>query len=222
MLGDIYGQPGRRILEEVLPQIKKEHKPDLVIANGENAAGGFGLTRKVAQVLFDNGVHVLTSGNHIWDQKEMYTYIQEEPRILRPANYPPGVPGNYIYETKVGQDRVAVISLTGRVCMGDCDCPFRKIDDILQELSERTRHIIIDFHGEATSEKIAFGYYVDGRASVVVGTHTHVPTADERVLPNGTAYTTDLGMCGPLNGVLGVDKDNVIYKFTTQLPTRFN
>lgn len=221
MLGDIYGRPGRKIVGEKLPEIKAEYRPDLIIANGENCASGFGLTRKLADELFDMGIDVITSGNHIWDQREMYTYIQEEPRILRPANYPPGVPGSYLYYAKVKDTQVAVISLTGRVFMGDFDCPFRRVDDILTEIGEKTPYIIIDFHGEATSEKVAFGYYVDGRVSAIVGTHTHIPTADHRILPKGTAYTTDLGMCGPMNGVLGVDPDTVIEKFLTQLPNRF-
>ncbi len=222
ILGDVVGRPGRRIIKELLPEIERVHRPDLVIANGENAAGGFGLTKKVGEEIFAAGVDVITSGNHIWDKKEVYTYLQEEKRVLRPANYPPGVPGSYLHYISVETDTVAVLSLTGRVFMGDFDCPFRKFDQLYAEISQQTPHIVVDFHAEATSEKIAFGWHVDGRASIVVGTHTHVATADERVLDRGTAYITDLGMCGPTDGVLGVERQTVIQKFLTQLPARFD
>ena len=222
ILGDIFGRPGRRTVAEFLPDLQQEFQPDLIIANGENAAGGFGLTKKVATQLFEMGIHVLTSGNHIWDQKEMYTYLAEEPRIIRPANYPPSVPGSWIYVHKSAHGSTAVINLIGRVFMGDFDCPFRTIDEILANLPSDVNHIIVDFHGEATSEKIALGWYLDGRVSAVVGTHTHVLTADERILPNGTAYITDLGMCGPSDGILGVERTTVINKFLTQLPARFS
>lgn len=222
MLGDIFGRPGREIVRDYLPKIKREHNPDVIIANGENAAGGFGLTRKIATQLFEMGIDVITSGNHVWDQKEMMAYIQEEPRILRPANYPTGVPGNYLCYVDLGPYLVAVVNLSGRVYMADFDCPFTKMEEILTEVKERTKFIVVDFHAEATSEKIAFAMFIDGKVSIIAGTHTHVPTADYRVLPQGTAYITDLGMCGPLNGVLGVDKDTVIHKFLTQLPVRFS
>lgn len=222
ILGDIFGRPGRRTVAEFLPQLQQEFQPDLIIANGENAAGGFGLTKKVATQLFEMGIQVLTSGNHIWDQKEMYTYLAEEPRIIRPANYPSGVPGSWMYIYESDHGSTAVINLIGRVFMGDFDCPFRTIDEILANLPRDVKHIIVDFHGEATSEKIALGWYLDGRVSAVVGTHTHVLTADERILPNGTAYITDLGMCGPSDGILGVEKTTVINKFLTQLPARFS
>lgn len=222
LLGDIYGRPGREIVRKMLPQIKREYKLDLVIGNGENSAGGFGITKNVAEELFGIGLDVITSGNHIWDKKDVYSYLDEEARILRPANYPPQVPGNYLYYAKVGDVKVAVVSLIGRVFMGDYDCPFRKMDDLLEEIEKKTAFIIVDFHGEATSEKLALGWYLAGKVSVVVGTHTHVPTADQRILPGGTAYTTDLGMCGPLNGILGVERDTIITKFLNQLPTRFS
>lgn len=222
MLGDIFGRPGRTIVKEHLPELKAAYKPVLVVANGENAAGGFGLTRKVADELFDLGIHVLTSGNHIWDQKEMYTHITAEPRILRPANYPPDVPGSSVYIHRVAEAAIAVVNLMGRVFMADYDCPFRTADHILCELPEDVSHIVVDFHGEATSEKIALARYLDGRVSAVVGTHTHVATADEQILPKGTAYVTDLGMCGPIHGILGVEPEAVIGKFLTQLPTRFS
>jgi metallophosphoesterase (TIGR00282 family) len=206
----------------MLPVIRDRYGPDLVIANGENAAGGFGLTEQVAEELFSLGIDVLTSGNHIWDKREIYSYLDSSPRVLRPANYPPGVPGHYLYYAQVGADKVAVINLIGRVFMGDFDCPFRKIDELLAETSEHTPITIVDFHGEATSEKQAFGWYVAGRVSVVAGTHTHVPTADERVLPGGTAYVTDLGMCGATDGILGMQREPIIGKFLNQLPTRFS
>jgi len=222
LLGDICGRPGREMVKEMLPVIRQEYGPDLVIANGENAAGGFGLTEKVAEELFKLGIDVLTSGNHIWDKKEIYPYLDANPRVLRPANYPPGVPGHYVYYAQVGTEKVAVINLIGRVFMGDFDCPFRKIDELLAETALHTQISIVDFHGEATSEKQAFGWYVAGRVSVVAGTHTHVPTADERVLPGGTAYVTDLGMCGSMDGILGMQREPIITKFLNQLPTRFS
>lgn len=221
LLGDIFGRPGRDMVRDTLPKIREEYRPDLVIANGENAAGGFGLTKRVAEELFSLGIHVLTSGNHIWDKKEIYPYLDEEARLLRPYNYPPGVPGNYLYYAKVNDQKVAVINLIGRVFMGDYDCPFRAFDNLYDEIKLQTDIVVVDFHAEATSEKQALGWYLDGKASIVVGTHTHVPTADERLLPGGTAYITDLGMCGPLNGVLGVQREPVINKFLNQLPTRF-
>ena len=222
VLGDIYGRPGRKIVSQFLPDLVKQYKPVLVVANGENAAGGFGLTRNVAEELFALGIDVLTSGNHIWDQKEMYHYISEEPRILRPANYPPQVPGASVYLHRCSDAVIAVVNLIGRVFMGDFDCPFRTADQILADLPAEVTHVIVDFHGEATSEKIALALYLDGRISALVGTHTHVPTADEQILPKGTAFITDLGMCGPIHSVLGVDPEIVIDKFLTQLPTRFS
>lgn len=222
MLGDIFGRPGRKIVAEFLPELIEKYQPILVVANGENAAGGFGLTKKIADELFGLGIHVLTSGNHIWDQKEMYTYINDEPRILRPANYPPSVPGNSVFIHRTDEAVIGVVNLIGRVFMADYDCPFRTADQILADLPADVTHVLVDFHGEATSEKIALARYLDGRIAALVGTHTHVPTADEQILPNGTAYITDLGMCGPMNSVLGVEPEVVINKFLTQLPTRFS
>lgn len=222
MLGDIFGRPGRQIVANYLPELIEKHKPALVVANGENAAGGFGLTKKIAEQLFALGIHVLTSGNHIWDQKEMLSYIGTEHRILRPANYPPLVPGSGVYIHESEDNRIAVINLMGRVFMQDYECPFRTADKILEDLPDDVSHIVVDFHGEATSEKIALGRYLDGRVSAVVGTHTHVLTADEQILPGGTAYITDLGMCGPINGILGVEANTVINKFLTQMPARFS
>lgn len=216
------GRPGRKIVAQYLPELVEKYDPVLVVANGENAAGGFGLTSKIANELFGFGINVLTSGNHIWDQKEMYTYINNEPRILRPANYPPSVPGASVYIHQTSFGAIAVLNLIGRVFMADYDCPFRTADSLLANLPQEVTHILVDFHGEATSEKIAFARYLDGRVSVVVGTHTHVPTADEQILPQGTAYITDLGMCGPINSVLGVEPEIIINRFLTQLPNRFS
>jgi metallophosphoesterase (TIGR00282 family) len=221
ILGDIFGKPGRNVVARCLPELLETYQPELVVANSENAAGGFGLTRKVAEELFALGIDVLTSGNHIWDQKEMYTYIEQEPRILRPGNYPPQVPGSFVYIYRSQNAVVAVMNLIGRTFMGDYDCPFRTADTILSSLPKGVTHVIVDFHGEATSEKIALARYLDGRVSALVGTHTHVATADEQILPKGTAYITDLGMCGPIHGILGVDPEAVIGKFLTQLPARF-
>lgn len=220
-LGDIFGRPGRQVVAQFLPELKEKYQPALIAANAENAAGGFGLTKKIAQELFDLGIQVLTSGNHIWDQKEIYSYISQEPRILRPANYPPDVPGSSVYIHEAEEGFIAVINLIGRVFMLDFDCPFRAADRILDELPDQVTHVLVDFHGEATSEKMALARYLDGRVSALVGTHTHVLTADEQILPKGTAYITDLGMCGPLNSVLGVETSTVIRQFLTQLPTRF-
>lgn len=219
-IGDVVGRPGRNILKNTLSKVKNNYKIDVVIANCENAAGGNGLTKKVADELFETGIDVMTMGNHVWSNKEIFSFIDSEQRIIRPANYPenttPGVGFNVFCKNNI---KFAIINLCGRVFMENFDCPFRKSDEILTKLD--TNMIIIDFHAEATSEKIALGYYLDGRVSCVYGTHTHVQTADERILPNGTAYITDIGMTGPVESVLGVDKDIVIYKFTTMLPAKF-
>ncbi len=222
MIGDIVGRSGRRAIKVNLRELKREFDLDLVIANGENAAGGNGITKDVAQELFSAGVDVLTMGNHVWNIKEAHEYIDRETRIIRPANYPPGTPGigSNVFETRRGV-KVAVVNLAGRVFLQPLDCPFRKIDEILIRIKEMAQVIVIDFHAEATSEKIAMGWYLAGKVSALVGTHTHVQTADERVLPGGTAYITDLGMTGPLNSVIGVKKEIVIEKFRTQLPQRF-
>lgn len=220
-LGDIVGNPGRAIVEQVMPGLMKEHQPDLVIANAENMANGRGLTPRLAESLFDAEVDILTSGNHIWDNREIFGYIENERRIVRPANYPIGAPGLGYTLVKVGKVQVAVINMIGRVFMGDFDSPFMVIDQILAEVLKETKHIFIDFHAEATSEKLAFAHYVDGRASVVVGTHTHVQTADEQILPKGTAYISDVGMCGPVNSIIGMKKEQVLQRFLTQMPVRF-
>jgi len=222
MIGDVVGRPGRKAVKINLIDLKKEFELDLVIANGENAAGGNGITRETAQELFSAGVDVLTMGNHVWNKREALDYITHETRIVRPANYPPGTPGvgANVYKTRRNV-KVAVINLSGRAFLQAIDCPFRKADELLGILKEQARVIVVDFHAEATSEKIAMGWYLAGRVSVVCGTHTHVQTADERILPGGTAYITDLGMTGPRDSVIGAKKEIVINHFITQLPLPF-
>ncbi|MGB9887419.1 MAG: TIGR00282 family metallophosphoesterase [Moorellales bacterium] len=222
VIGDIVGRPGRRALRRLLPGLLAEVGPDLVVANGENAAGGNGITRAVAAELFSAGVNVITTGNHVWDQKEALELLDEEARILRPANYPAGAPGQGwgVFRTRSGQP-VGVMNLSGRVFQSDLDCPFRLADALVEQMRERTPVILVDFHAEATSEKQAFAWYLDGRVSAVLGTHTHVQTNDARILPGGTAYITDLGMTGPRDSVLGVKREIVIRKFLSQMPVRF-
>lgn len=222
VIGDVVGRPGRRAVKANVGGLKREFDLDLVIANGENAAGGNGITREVGQELFNSGVDVITMGNHVWSKKDSYDYINKEVRIVRPANYPPGAPGTGVnnFETR-RKVKVAVINLSGRVFLPPLDCPFRKVDEILSRVKEEARTVVVDFHAEATSEKIAMGWYLAGRVSAVFGTHTHVQTADEQILPGGTAYITDLGMTGPRDSVIGVKKDLVIDKFISQLPVRF-
>jgi len=222
MIGDIVGRPGRRACRMELPSLIKEYDFDLVIANGENAAGGNGITREIAQELFACGIDVLTMGNHVWDKKEIFGFIDEEQRILRPANYPPGTPGvGFASYRSSGEHQVGVVNVLGRVFLADLDCPFRTVDRILGELQAITPVIVVDFHAETTSEKVALGWYLNGRVSALVGTHTHVQTADERVLPGGTAYITDVGMTGPRDSVIGVRTENVVQKFLTQMPRTF-
>jgi hypothetical protein len=221
-IGDIVGKPGRRAVRNLLPGIINRFKTDLVIANGENAAGGFGITEKVADELFGYGISVLTSGNHIWDKKEALGLLDKEDRIIRPLNYPPGVPGRGSLIYRHNGLNIAVLNASGRVFMPPLDCPFRRTDEELEMIGNEARVILIDFHAEATSEKIAFGHYLDGRVSAVIGSHTHVQTADEQVLPGGTAYITDVGMTGPAYSVIGVDKDQIIDKFLRQIPRKYN
>ena len=226
-IGDIFGRPGRTIVRERLPGLVREHAIDLVIANGENAAAGFGITPPLVEELFELNIDVLTTGNHLWDKREIIDYFTAADgnphsparRVLRPANYPPGMPGWGVYQGRKGDVPYAVLNLQGRVFMGSNDDPFRVADQLLQEIKAKV--IVVDIHAEATSEKIAIGWYLDGRTTLVVGTHTHVPTADERVLPNGTAYITDVGMTGPYDGVIGVRKELIIGKFLSNMPTRF-
>lgn len=221
-IGDIIGKPGRQVLSRELHRLVDRYLVDLVIANGENAAGGFGLTEEVAQELYKMGVHLITSGNHIWDKKESVGFINKCAALLRPANYPEGTPGSgsAIVSTP-GGTKVAVVNLEGRVFMNNLDCPFRSADREIAKVREVTPVILVDFHAEASSEKGAMGWYLDGRVSAVVGTHTHVQTADERILAEGTAYITDAGMTGAFDSVIGMRKEEAIQKFLTQLPTKF-
>lgn len=220
-IGDIVGRPGRETLQAWLPRLKQEIQPNMIIVNGENASGGKGLNQKSVRFLFEQGVSGITMGNHTWDNKEFFEIIQNETKIVRPANYPEGTPGQGYTYIRYNDIEVGIINLMGRTFLPPLDCPFRTADRILEEMRKRTKIILVDFHAEATSEKIAMGWYLDGRVTAIVGSHTHVQTADERILPNGTAYITDVGMTGPSDGVLGTDREAVIKKFLTQLPVRF-
>lgn len=221
-IGDIMGEPGRRVAARVVPRLIAQRQIDAVIANGENVAGGFGITPELAEELFETGVSVITTGNHAWDKKEAVEYFSREPRVLRPANYPAGVPGNgsVVIET-AGGERLAVLQVMGRVYMPTIDCPFQTAKRELSRLKRETSAIIVDMHAEATSEKMAMGHFLDGEVVAVVGTHTHVQTADDQILPKGTAYITDIGMTGPLHSVIGVKKELAIEKFLTGMPRRF-
>ncbi len=214
VIGDIIGEPGRRAVHEFLPELRQQYSLDMVIANAENVAGGFGLTLKTAEELLGMGVDVLTSGNHIWAQKEIIPYLDGEMPILRPLNYPPGVPGKgYLINSEV-----MVVNLIGTTFMNSFDCPFRTMDQLLSTLERKPKIIVVDFHAEATSEKVALGWYLDGRVSAVLGTHTHIGTIDTRILPQGTAYVTDIGMTGPMDSVIGDDTEAVIQRFLTKMP----
>jgi metallophosphoesterase (TIGR00282 family) len=227
-VGDIFARPGRTIVHERLPELQKQYGVELTVANGENAAGGFGITPQIAEELFELGIDVITTGNHVWDKREIIDYMNSANgneaslarRVLRPANYPLGTPGFGWYQgrTRNGVD-YAVINLQGRVFMTNNDDPFREADELLKSITAKI--ILVDLHAEATSEKVALGWYLDGRVTAVFGTHTHVPTADERVLPNGTAVQTDVGMTGPYSGVIGVQRDQIVNKFLTNMPSRF-
>lgn len=223
ILGDVVGRPGRTAIRELVPTFVQDNGIDLVIANAENAAGGMGVDIKSAEQLFSAGVHVLTSGNHIWKKKEIYSYLETHPCLVRPANYPEGAPGRGWVEWKDDKGLCAlIVNLQGRVFMsGNIDDPFRCVDAILRQRGYHSPVIVVDMHAEATSEKNAMGWFLDGRASVVYGTHTHVQTADERILPKGTAYITDLGMCGPMDSVIGIERETVIEGFISQLPRKF-
>ncbi|HUO16067.1 MAG TPA: TIGR00282 family metallophosphoesterase [Verrucomicrobiae bacterium] len=226
-IGDIFGRPGRTIVKDRLAGIVREREIDLIIANGENAAAGFGITPALAEELFELNIDVITTGNHVWDKREIVEYFQmiegngrgPARRVLRPANYPDDMPGWGFYEGMKGKNRYAVVNLQGRVFMASNEDPFRTADELLKKIEAKV--IIVDFHAEATSEKISLGWYLDGRVTGVIGTHTHVPTADERVLPQGTAYITDVGMTGPYDGVIGVKKELVVGKFLNGMPVRF-
>jgi 2',3'-cyclic-nucleotide 2'-phosphodiesterase len=221
-LGDVVGRPGWRALRRTLPRLIDTESVALVVANGENVAGGAGIDLEGAQALLDAGVNVVTSGNHVWRRKEIVERLASDTRFLRPANFPPGTPGVgwTVCETADGTT-VGVVNLIGRVFMAALDCPFRAVEALLPEVRARAGVILVDMHGEATSEKVAMGWFLDGRVSAVLGTHTHVQTADDRILPGGTAYMTDVGMCGPMDSVIGVRRELVIRRFLTQMPVKF-
>ncbi|TLM65203.1 MAG: TIGR00282 family metallophosphoesterase [Deltaproteobacteria bacterium] len=221
-IGDIIGRPGRQMVDRHLGSLVDRHMIDLVVANAENAAAGFGVTPDVVAELFDAGVDVLTTGNHVWDKKEALPILEQERRLLRPANYPPGLPGRGWGVFRTSADvPVAVVNLEGRVFMNNLDCPFRAADAILEALPGRPPVVLVDFHAETTSEKNALGAYLDGRVSAVLGTHTHVQTADERLMPGGTAFISDAGMTGSRDSVIGIRKELSVERFLTQLPVRF-
>jgi 2',3'-cyclic-nucleotide 2'-phosphodiesterase len=221
-IGDIFGKTGRDLVQRALPALIDRYDLSLVIANAENSAGGFGVTRETGDAILKSGVDVMTSGNHVWDKKEALEYIALEPRLLRPANYPHGVPGCGALIARTAQgDEVGVLNVMGRVFMVQIDDPFRVAEREIEKLRARTPIILVDMHAEATSEKLAMGWFLDGKVTAVVGTHTHVQTADEQVLPGGTAYITDVGMTGPHDGIIGVERDPVINRFLTGLPARF-
>ena len=221
-IGDVVGRPGRQVLSSRLGRLIDTRRIDFVVANAENAAGGFGLTLDTVRDLLALDIHVLTSGNHIWDKKEIIDHLDRYRELLRPANYPPGLPGrgSGIFSTSAGI-KIGVLNLEGRVFMNNLECPFRAADALIEELRREASVILVDFHAEATSEKVALGHYLDGRVSAVVGTHTHVPTADERILPGGTAFITDVGMTGSRDSVIGIRKELAIEKFLNQWPVRF-
>jgi len=221
-IGDIIGQPGRRMVARHLKELVAIHGADMVLANAENAAGGFGITPSVGEELFGLGIDLLTSGNHVWDKKEAEGYLAKEGRLLRPANYPDETPGSGVYVLQKNGQRIGVLNIQGRAFLPAIDCPFRVADREIEGLRLGTDTILVDLHAEATAEKQAFGWYVDGRVSAVIGTHTHVQTADERILPGGTAYITDVGMTGPRDSVIGIRREDAIQKFLTQMPKKFN
>jgi hypothetical protein len=222
-IGDIFGKPGRKTVSNLLPKIKSDEQPDLIIANGENLAGGLGITPNTAKEMFATGINVFTSGNHLWDKKEIMEFLPVEKRILRPANYPPAATGNnyYIYETPQ-KNKIAILNLMGRTFTVTVDCPFRCADEYLKKFQSITNIIILDIHAEATAEKMALAWYLDGKVSAVIGTHTHIQTADERILPKGTAYITDAGMTGPHDSVIGIRIEDALNRFIKQTPVRFN
>ena len=221
MVGDVIGRPGRAAFAKYTPKLRQEKKADLVVVNGENSAEGRGITKKTLDELLLGGADVVTGGNHIWDKKEVLQFIDDEPYLLRPANYPTGVPGKGACVYPLRGKNVGVMNLSGRAFMQELDCPFQRVEDLLRDLSGECGVLLLDFHAESTSEKMAMGWYLDGRVAAVVGTHTHVQTADERILPGGTAFISDLGMVGPWNSVIGFTKEPVLAKTTTGMPARF-
>ena len=222
LVGDVVGRAGRRAFRTITPQLRSEKSIDVVIVNGENSAGGKGFTRKALDELYAGGADVVTAGNHVWDKKDVFAFVDDEPFLVRPANYPDGTPGKGYCIFPFKAANIAVMNLSGRSFMPALDCPFQKADEILAEIGGQADVVVLDFHAETTSEKLAMGHYLDGRADIVVGTHTHVQTADEQILPGGTAYITDLGMVGAHDSILGVRKEIVIQKFRTGMPVRFD
>ena len=220
-IGDVVGSMGREMITEYLPRLKKKFRPQVTIVNGENAAAGRGITEKIYKKFLQDGVDVVTMGNHTWDNRDIFEFIDQAKKMVRPANFPEGTPGQGIVFVKVNQLELAVINMQARSFMVDLDDPFRKINELIEEARKRTPIIFVDFHGETTSEKQAMGWFLDGKVSAVVGTHTHVQTNDARILPQGTAYLTDVGMTGPYDGILGMRREPVIEKFLTALPKRF-
>jgi metallophosphoesterase (TIGR00282 family) len=218
MIGDVVGEPGRKAVADILPGLRREYGIDLVVANGENSAGGLGLTLNTAYEMLNSGVDVITTGNHVWAKREIIPHLDGQLPIIRPLNFPPGAPGKGYWIT----NKVVVVNLIGRVFVGEYDCPFRSMDSFLAGLDSENKVILVDFHAEATSEKVAMGRYLDGRVSAVVGTHTHVGTIDTSILPNGTAYVTDIGMVGPVDSVIGDDVESVVHSFVTRMPHRIS
>ncbi|TGB04732.1 TIGR00282 family metallophosphoesterase [Halobacillus salinus] len=220
-IGDVVGSPGRQMIDEYVPKLKQKYQPAVTIVNGENAASGKGINEKIYRRFLERGAQAVTLGNHAWDKKEIFDFIDDAEYLVRPANFPEGTPGKGMTFVKTPKGEVAVINLQGRTFLSPNDDPFRKVDELIEEAKKRTSIIFLDFHAEATSEKQAMGWYVDGRVSVNVGTHTHIQTADERILPGGTAYISDVGMTGPYDGILGMDREAVLKRFLTNLPVRF-
>lgn len=220
-IGDIYGNPGRKAVKEFVPKLKKEHQIDFCIANGENSAAGSGITYSIAQELYKAGIDCITMGNHTWSKKEILNFIDSEDNIVRPANYPANVPGRGYTIIKSNGKELAVLNLMGRVYMDSIECPFLTADRVIKEIKEKTKVVFVDMHAEATSEKIALAWYLDGRVCCVAGTHTHVQTADERILPFGTSLISDVGMTGPYDGIIGVERDLIIERFITRMPQKF-
>ena len=220
-IGDVVGSPGRDMIKEYVPKLKEKYRPQITIINGENSASGRGITEKIYRQFLEVGAQAVTLGNHAWDNREIFDFINDAKYLVRPANFPEGTPGKGIVYLKFNDLEVAIINLQGRTFMNPLDCPFKKADELVAQARARTPFIFVDFHAEVTSEKQAMGWYLDGRVSAVVGTHTHVQTADKRILPGGTGYLTDVGMTGPYDGILGMEKEAVLKRFLTSLPARF-
>jgi metallophosphoesterase (TIGR00282 family) len=220
-IGDVVGSPGRDMIQEYLPKLKEKYRPHITVINGENAASGRGITEKIYRSFLEWGAQAVTMGNHTWDNRDIFNFIDEAKYLVRPANFPDGVPGEGMKFLKLNQHEIAVINLQARTFMPDLDCPFKKAEELVAEARKKTPIIFVDFHGEATSEKQAMGWFLDGKVTAVVGTHTHVQTADNRILPAGTAYISDVGMTGPYDAILGMEREAVIQRFLTSLPVRF-